>query len=57
MVTASEASHDPDIIGKWIGVKVEGAEPECEYQMPLKAFGNWMNTDEKILLIKGVDLP
>lgn len=50
--TAGEAAKLPDIVGRWVVVKVEKI-----YQQGIESQGALFATTDKILLIEGVDLP
>lgn len=53
--TAGEAAKLPDIVGRWIAVKVDDSTPETP-GVPLSASGCWFGFKDQILLIEGVDL-
>lgn len=55
-MTAGEAAKLPDIVGRWVAVKVNESETDCGYDQPLKISGQWIEKKEQILLIEGVDL-
>lgn len=55
-MTAGEAAKLPDIVGRWIAVKVDDSSPETP-GVPLSASGCWFGFKDQILLIEGVDLP
>jgi len=54
-MTAGEAAKLPDIVGRWIAVKVDDSSPETP-GVPLSASGCWFRFKDQILLIEGADL-
>lgn len=56
-MTAGEAAALPDIVGRWVAVKVEKTDSS---NVPLAVSGHkcsvWFDSDDQILLIEGVDL-
>lgn len=60
-MTAGEAAKVPGIVGRWVAVQVLKAEPPGRSGAPLATVGastpTWHDSEDKILLIEGVDLP